>query len=320
MARQFILILGSLCGGGLALSLLAHQLSQPEQVISPQSHQISAPVVSDERPWPPIPTPPPPLPSPQPRPSGSLPIPVPIPRTEGVSRFENGRITNPALYQATVDAFVDHIKGYGFDPLGQGILVMLPDGTELASFQPHQHFSSSVVSRLATSQAALQTWGSPLEALSLLPLLQEMHLRADHPSQISDQILTGLNTALAHQQGSQSSLTQPLATALAEISQVQPQMTLPLVASPDSLMGILQSLALEGQLSTLLPAQISNLPQMVMEQGSAQSLSVGQGESYVMAGQLPDGTLFVLVNRGSSVEQVQHLQHRLLLNLATLRQ
>ncbi|NJM00122.1 MAG: hypothetical protein HC924_15585 [Synechococcaceae cyanobacterium SM2_3_2] len=259
MARQSILFWGSLCGGGLALGLLARQLSQSEQVISPPTRQISVAVVSDERPWPPIPTPPPPLPSPQPRPSGSLPIPVPIPRTEGVSRFENGRIANPALYQATVDAWLDLLQDSGHNLESQSIVVALPDGTQLASFQPHQYFSSSVVSWLVTSQAAHQTRGSRLEPLSL-------------------------------------------------------------VASPASLMGILQSLAVEGQLSPRLPAQTSSLPQMMMAEGSAQSLSVGEGESYVMAGQLPDGTLFVLANRGSSVDQVQHLQHRLLVNLATLRQ
>lgn len=332
MARQWIWILGSVVTG-LTVGWWGGWLKPEVMTVQPESYSQSAqPVAStqtlnDERPWPPIPTPPPPLPSPQPRP-------IPVPRTEGIPqpssyRFEQGHTVNPALYQAAVDAFVEQMIGWGYDT--HGILIALPDGTELASFGTSQSFASPLTSRLTTSLEALQLWGSDSGAIALLPLLQEMHLRVGDPSLISDKILTTLSAGLTQGQDLTSLLHHPFWAALMEISEVQPLAPLDLVTTPQSLMRTLQALEAEsGTVSQLLPAgsgiaSDSAQANPVITEDWATPLTPptdsypSEPVGHVMVGQLPDQTLFVLINTGSSQQQIQQMQHRLLMTLTDLR-
>lgn len=347
MARQWTWILGSVVTGLVvgrlgcwlkpeATAVEPESYSQPAQLVAPaqtlDDETLNYETLDDERPWPPIPTPPPPLPSPQPRP-------IPVPRTEGIPqtssyRFEQGRTVNPALYQAAVDAFVEQMIGWGYDT--HGILIALPDGTELASHQAsEQSFGSTVMGRLTMSLRALQTWGSDPEAIALMPLLQEIHLRVGDPSLISEKILTGFDRYLTFGMAGLGNypdrfLNQPFAAALAEVNQVQPLAPLHLVTTPESAMRTLQALRSEtGTLANLLPSPSGSQLQPALDQGwatplvvySPQSEMEGQSgaEGHLMAGQLPDGTLFVLFNTGSSQQQIQQMQHRLLMTLTALR-
>ena len=65
----------------------------------------------------------------------------------------------PPAYQASVDRFLDRLNSLGFPRHQQGVMFASLDGLELAGHQQGLALPAASITKLATSLAALETWG-----------------------------------------------------------------------------------------------------------------------------------------------------------------